>query len=150
MIYSGPINDKFLERLINTKDEAKLVLNSGGGCIGVMRAAMDFMSAAEWVTVATGMCMSAAVLIVAAGAERYATPRTRFMVHNGSFELGTLGSQETQVEGVEAVLVQAEYWAELAKLSKKTAKWWKEQCSTGPFYFSAKQAKAYGVIDRVL
>lgn len=150
MIYSGPINDKFLERLINSKDDEKLIINSGGGCIGVMRASLDFIEAAEWVTVAMGMCMSAAVLIVAAGAERYATPRCRFMIHNGSFELGTLGSQETQVEGAEAVLVQAEYWAELAKLTKKSAKWWKDQCSTGPFYFGAKQAKSYGVIDHVL
>jgi len=151
MIYSGPINDKFLMRLIGCADtDEKLVLNSGGGCIGVMRAALDFLLSAEWVTVATGMCMSAAVPLVAAGSERYATASTRFMIHNGSFDYGILSAKESQAEGAEAVLVQTEYWAAMEKLTKKPGSWWRDQCSGGPLYFSAKQAKLYGVIDRVL
>jgi ATP-dependent Clp protease protease subunit len=103
-------------------------------------------------TIATGMCMSAAPLLVAAGeaSQRYATPNSWFMVHQSWDDFG-----EARIDERKKVIAHyeslAERWYELMALhTKHDAKFWKKLCSSvGDSYFSADMAVEYGLVDHI-
>lgn len=138
-----------------TKEGRRLFLNSFGGCTSSMSSIVDlFEESWELSTVATGACMSAAVPIIAAGTpgKRYATWRTRFMLHP---------SWEEYAHPVERAFLENEleefedsedkYAAILARYCKHDKKWWKAKCDCRhPWYFGAKEALKHGIIDHII
>lgn len=102
-------------------------------------------------TVAMGKCMSAAPLLVAAGhvGQRWATPNTWFMVHQGNQWMG----EDTRAEIGKANVLHAEdindRWYELmARHTKMPKAFWKKMCSKhGDTYFGAEEAVEYGIVD---
>lgn len=151
MFLSGDINDKFLEKL--AAEETGLALCSSGGETEVMAAALDIMETRELPTTATGRCYSAAVPIVASGLKgaRQATERTRFMVHPASLMTGRNHSVRTLKENAaELKYFDDMYFEALGKHTKLSANDWRALCRGGEFYFNARQAKQFGVIDRVV
>lgn len=103
-------------------------------------------------TIATGMCMSAAPLLVAAGltGERYATPNCYFMVHQSWDNFGTdrIDSQGKLLEHYEDVGTR---WYNLMQShTKLTALKWRNMCeAVGDHYFDASKAVEYGLVDQL-
>ncbi len=103
-------------------------------------------------TIATGLCMSAAPLLIAAGekGERYATPNSWFMIHDSWDDLGQQKVQELKVT-TKHLETMCRRWASLmAKHSTKSQKFWLDLCKKpGDFYFDAAEAIEYGLVDQL-
>jgi ATP-dependent protease ClpP protease subunit len=137
------------------KEKRKLILNSCGGCLGDMLSIIDlFEEIDDLTTVATGSCMSAAVPIIAAGTpgKRFATWRTRFMLHPAWNEWDyPIELTELSAEYEEFKKNQSAYNAVMARYTKHTKRWWDNKLlDHQPWYFSAKEAKEHGIIDEVI
>lgn len=158
LFYSGDISNKFLVFLqSNTacKREKTLVINSLGGDALVAFAAVDWMEKIPASIVATGSCMSAAIPIIAAGKKgcRFATHRTRFMVHSVWHQYDRplypeyMRNELAEMDRIE--MVHAELMAR--HTGKHDKEWWNNKCKSDPcVYLSAIEAKELGIIDEVL
>lgn len=150
LIYSGEINDEFLQKLY-CDEGSKLILCSPGGFLNVMNAAIDRIRACGTAILATGHIASAAVPILAAGGARQCTPRTRFMVHPAFMTLDDGNAKEFAIEAEEMKRATTQYWQDLADFTrKKTASWWEKQCEVSPFYFGPVEAVKLGLVDALL
>lgn len=163
LVYSGVVDSRLLAFVADVirpfqrpqKKDPCLVLYSCGGDVYTMNAILDLMDLHGRVsTIATGACMSAAVPIIAAGrpGHRYATPRTRFMLHAGSIGVdSSLTLDELRAESTELNGVEDNYAQTLAKVTKKTAAWWRDNMSSkSSRYLSAQEAKKLGIIDHII
>jgi ATP-dependent protease ClpP protease subunit len=151
MRYSGEINDKFVQAVMDAEDR-DIMLCSYGGDVGAMMAAIDIIKLRSFRIMGCGVIMSATVPILACGIEggRTALPNTRFMVHKGALELGSVSSEELEAESTEMKYWEDLYWTILADNSKHQASWWKKKCTEANYYFSAKDALRYGIIDAIV
>lgn len=146
---------KLVDGTGTTKEGRRLFLNSMGGCGLSMLSIIDlFEEAWDLTTVATGACMSAAVPIIAAGTpgKRYATWRTRFMLHPSwdSYE-NTVDRSFIENELAEFKDGDDKYAAVLARYCKHDKKWWQSKCDCrNPWYFGAKEALKHGIIDHII
>jgi len=137
------------------KEGRRLFLNSCGGSVYDMLSIVDlFEEAWDLTTVATGSCMSAAVPIIAAGTpgKRFATWRTRFMLHPGwdcfeyPIEVGPLEAEVKHFKESEVL-----YNEIMARYCEKPVSWWNRKLSNHtPWYFGPEEAKALGIIDAVI
>lgn len=131
----------------------EIILSSCGGEALEMFAAYDIISSckAKVVIYAVGKIMSAAVLVLAAGDERYAYPNTRFMCHESAYELDERhGNAKTTVAEYEEM--EKIYNNRLAERTKLSAKqWMKLTENTGKDkYFGPDKALKYGLIDGII
>ena len=138
-----------------TKEGRRLFLNSSGGSTETMFSIVDLMEEVEDIsTVATGSCMSAAVPIIAAGTpgKRYATHRTRFLIHPAWWDpIHPVEKEELAAETEEFEVIHDVYAAIMARYGKHSKEWWKAKLDTHrPWYFGASEAKQHGVIDHIL
>lgn len=146
---------KLVDGKNTTKEGRRLFLNSFGGCTATMTSIIDlFEEAWDLSTVATGACMSAAVPIVAAGTpgQRFATWRTRFMLHPPS-DVYESSVESTFLENELAELKDCEdkYASIMARYCKHNKKWWLSKCGgRTPWYFGAKEALQHGIIDHII
>jgi len=170
LIFSGDVDDRMFSFLwdgllksgikldgpaAKGKENRRLFLNSLGGSCYTANSIVDlFEEVDDLTTIATGACMSAAVPIIAAGTpgQRFATHRTRFMLHpaydtpDGRFERTDYQANEEEIAAVELIYSQV-----MARYCAGTLKWWQEKLSTHkPWYFSAEEAKKLGIIDEVM
>jgi len=136
-----------------SKKPIQLHVGSYGGCEYDMFALYDVIQTLKSPihTVAIGKCMSAAPLLVACGRKGYrmAAPNTFFMVHQAHGDIG--GKVDEVKNDLEHWKVLEERWNTLiAKHTKKSIDFWKAQCEKiGDRYFDAKQAKEWGLVDKV-
>lgn len=137
------------------KKPIELFVGSYGGCEYDMFALYDTIQIIKSpvYTFAIGKCMSAAPLLVCCGEKghRVATENTFFMVHQAWDDIGQKRYDEVRND--------LEHWKEMGdrwytlmeKHTKKPVAFWKEQCEkVGDRYFSAHQAKEWGLIDHVV
>jgi ATP-dependent protease ClpP protease subunit len=137
------------------KEGRRLFLNSGGGSVYDMLSIIDlFEEAWDLATVATGTCMSAAVPIVAAGTpgKRFATWRTRFMLHPGwdcfedPIEMEPLKAELEQFKESEIL-----YNEIMARYCNNSTAWWNKKLTNHvPWYFGPEEALALGIIDHII
>lgn len=152
VVWCGEVNGKLLEKLVQAGEDRSLILSSQGGCVNTMRGIMDLLNTDPWIIVGTGWIQSAAVPIIASGARkhRFASSRTRFMVHNPSItHLSDATPRILACEAKETAILADDMFDDLGRLTKKSAGWWRAMCSDAPYYFSAKEAKRLGVVDKV-
>lgn len=141
--------------LMETKSDSKpieLFVSSYGGDIFAMFGLYDVLRTINCPvnTIAFGKCMSAAVLLVAAGTvgERYATPNCAFMVHDFSAD-----DMTGKIEYIKNDLKNLEYWRDkwaelMASHTKQPKKFWLKMCNrSGDHFFTSQQAVDYGVVD---
>jgi ATP-dependent Clp protease protease subunit len=102
--------------------------------------------------VASGMVMSAGILITIAGdpGMRFAQPNTQFMFHKGSFEIADEHANAVATvnhyEDIKDRMIKL-----IAKNSAKPLNFWKKlEKESTDIYFDANRAKKYGVIDEVV
>lgn len=170
LIFSGSVGDKlhtFLwEHLLRagtrldedaskTKEGRRLFLNSLGGATETMFSIVDLIEESwDLTTVASGSCMSAAVPIIAAGTsgKRYATARTRFMIHPSWMVLGyPLEKEELAAHHLEMEVVHRQYAEILARYCKHTRAWWIGKLDVHkPWYFGPREALEHGIIDHII
>jgi ATP-dependent protease ClpP protease subunit len=151
MLFCGEIGDKFLQKLLTTSDQ-ELTLCSGGGCVYCYAAAVDQLKVCPTHIHVTGMCMSAAVPIVAHGQKghRTASPGTRFMVHECSTRIPSSYTGEIVAEAEEMKRIEQKYWRDLAECTNLSAEEWAALCVGKPYYFDAEEALTKGVVDAIV
>lgn len=148
-IHCGEINENLVANLLALQP-GRLLLNSNGGSLSDMFAAVDYLRAHRTDIHVTGCCMSAAVPILACGRRRTATPLTRFMVHLGRMRMeADRTMDDTLLEHQELALAHQQYITILADATARDAGWWEEKVQQ-TYYFSAEEALEIGLIDRIV
>ena len=103
-------------------------------------------------TIAIGKNMSAAPLLVAAGepGQRWATPNTWFMIHEGEGDTG-LVHKDNMLSAAKHQKQLSERWYDLmARHTNKDRKWWERICSkAADYYLDAEEAQELGIIDHI-
>ncbi len=134
------------------KKEIKLYINSPGGSVTAALAIYDTMQYVkpDVSTVCIGQAASAAAVLLAAGAagKRMSLPNARVLLHQvmGGFE-GQVRDVEIQTK--EMVRIKNQVNDILLKHTGQTLK--KIETDTDrDFFMTAEEAKAYGLIDKVI
>ncbi len=141
----------FLESEDKEKD-IKLYINSRGGSVSAGLAIYDTMQYVkpDVVTICVGMAASMSAVLLAGGAKgkRLALPNSEIMLHQ------VMGGAEGQASDVK---IRAEHILKTKDklnkiLSKHTGKPLTkiEHDTDRDFYMSAEEAKAYGLIDKII
>lgn len=136
----------------NPKEDIKMYINSPGGSVSAALAIYDTMQYVRpnVATICVGLSASAAALLLAAGAKgkRMILPNGEVMIHQ---VLGGAQGQATEVEihakhilktrdRLNRILAK-HTGAKLAKIEKDTDR---------DYFMSAEEAKAYGIVDKVI
>ena len=152
MIWVGPINEEFLEKLLKSPCE-DLVLSTQGGDTYLMQAAIDHLQGCPRKIVATGKCWSAGVPILACGKKRWATARTTFMAHRpaAQFPKGSKWMNDDLRVEVEQLNELGRTMVEtMASGSKLTADAWEALVGGKDFWFTSEEAKKMGLIHKIV
>lgn len=160
-VYVSDIDEEsvlVLTKLLQVLDdgtEITFFIGSLGGCVYSMFQLYETIQMLDSPvsTYAVGVCMSSAVPILAAGqkGERYCSPTTTFMVHEGqNGEIPErLSSAQISIEQEKKLLTQ--YCDVLAKHSGLTSRQWNSKCKKlGDTYFTADSALKWGIVDHIL
>lgn len=136
----------------NTKEDIKIYINSPGGSVTSAMAIYDTMQHVkpDVETICIGLAASAASVLLAAGAKgkRFALPNAEVMIHQ---VLGGVEGQATDIDiharhilkvrdRLNKILVK-HTGQKLAKIEHDTDR---------DYFMTAEEAKAYGIIDKVL
>ena len=158
---SGPIDD-YISNLVvaqllfleseNPEKDISIYINSPGGVISSGLAIYDTMQfiAPEVSTLCIGQAASMGSLLLAGGEQgkRFALTNSRIMIHQ---PLGGFQGQASdfEIHAKEMLLVKQKVNEILAKHTGKTLKKI-EQDTDRDNFLNAKEAKAYGIIDKIL
>ena len=132
--------------------DIQLFINSRGGEINAALAIVDTMNyiSCDVSTIAVGSAMSAGALILALGAKgkRLALPNAEILIHQ---PLGGARGQASDIDIAAKNILQMRDKINkmLAKATGKSVKQ-VEQDSDRDRYFTAQEAKKYGLIDKVV
>lgn len=157
----SPIGDEVANTVIaqllflesqNAKEDIKMYINSPGGSVSAAMAIYDTMQYVKPAiqTICIGLAASAASVLLSAGAKgkRFALPNAEVMIHQ---VLGGVEGQATDID------IHARHILKVRDrlnkiLSKHTGqKLTKIEKDTDRDYFmSAEEARAYGLVDKVL
>ena len=133
-------------------DDISLYINSPGGSVTAGMAIYDTMQFVncDITTVAMGMAASMGQFLLSSGTrgKRYALPHARIMMHQPSGGMGGSAS-DIKIQAEQLMLMKRQ----LAELTAKQTGQTVEQVeadSDRDRWFTADQAQAYGLIDRVM
>ncbi len=151
IIIAADIKEELLIPLIVSPPEVPLLIYSTGGDFGVARAACDILELIPRDTIAVSQCHSSALLIFAAGRQRFATPTTQFIHHAG----GTGIPDTANIDEASMLAEVEEGWEEwanshLAACSSRTARWWTARAANGGTCLGCSAARGAGLVDQVL
>lgn len=158
---TGTMDDDSISRCVKTlnyldKEVApiKLYISSSGGNFVDMMRLYDTITTTESrvETIAMGECSSSAVLILAAGDKgfRSAGQNTQLMLHDVWEEVTTDMSAAALVVEGDNIEDCHMLWASLLEFcSTEDRDFWHNKIQAKPFYFTANQAKQYGLIDEI-
>ena len=141
----------FLESVDNKKD-IQIYLNSPGGSVHAGLGIYDTMQYinCDVATICTGMAASMGAVLLCAGADgkRTALPHARVMIHQ---PMGGAQGQASDMEITvrEVLKLKKELYDIISKHSKQDFDKVQKD-SDRDYWMTAKEAKAYGMIDEVL
>ncbi len=160
IILSGTINDESANTVIAellyldsiNHNDISLYINSGGGSVSAGFAIYDTMNLikSDVSTICMGISASMAAFLLSSGAKgkRYALPNSEVMIHQ---PLGGIEGQATEIK------IAAEHILKIKKklntiLAKNTKQKLEkiEQDTERDYFLDAKEAKEYGLIDKIL
>ncbi len=157
----GPITDAVANTVIaqflflehqDSKKDIIIYINSPGGTVTGTMAMYDTMQFVECdvSTVCIGIAASGAALILAGGTKgkRFTLPNSEIMIHQ---VMGEAGGQATEIEiSAKHILKIKDKLNQL--LSKHTGQSLKkvEKDTDRDFYMSAREAKDYGIVDKII
>jgi ATP-dependent Clp protease protease subunit len=157
----GPITDllanMIIQRLLylqyeNKNQEIHMYINSPGGSVSATLAIYDTMQFLECpiATYCMGMAASGAAILLAAGTKgkRYALPNSKVMIHQ---PWGQIGGQITdmEIQANEFIKDRQQLNDILAKHCGQTADRIAQETERD-HYFSAAEAKEFGLVDEVV
>jgi len=136
----------------NKTADIHMYINSPGGSVSATLAMYDTMQFLECpiITYCMGIAASGAAILLAAGTpgKRYALPNSKVMIHQ---PYGQVGGQVSDIE-----IQAAEIMKERERLNEILARHTKQPLETiaketdRDKYYSAPEAKAFGLVDEVL
>jgi ATP-dependent Clp protease protease subunit len=167
VMFYGPVNEKtssdFIANLITLHDrldegeEIEVYLSTSGGNTDDMFAIIDLMNIIkkdrDIKIICIGKTMSAGVLLACSGTKkkRFSTKNTRFMIHEVVFDSGGGSTSYNNHEFNEARCIQDMYVKSIAANTKLTEKKILKLIEGGHHhYFTAEEAKKYGIIDEII
>jgi len=134
---------------VNKTDPIDIYINCYGGSVYDGLSLFDFIRACSYTTIRThviGKSMSMGAIIGLSGDERYASPRSTFMLH----EVSDCGLRERlhqgktdvkELERLNNVLIDI-----LVDRTKKTKAWWKKELEHEDRYYTKEKALTLGLI----
>lgn len=141
----------FLEKE-DPKSDIQMFINTPGGVVNAGMAIIDTMNyiSPDISTIAVGDAASMGSILLANGTKgkRFALPNSKILIHQ---PLGEVGGQASDIEiGAKEILKDRENLYRI--LSKQTGKSIKqiEKDADRDKYFTAEEAKEYGLIDKVI
>jgi ATP-dependent Clp protease protease subunit len=130
-----------------------LYINSPGGLAYGGMAIYDVMqhTQAEVSTLCVGMGMSAAAMILAAGApgKRFALPSAKIMIHQGSAGTGRVSPRDMEIQ-LREVLATTRRMAEIIAHHSGKSVDEVEHDIDRDYFMTAQEAKDYGLIDDII
>ncbi|MEY2473447.1 MAG: ATP-dependent Clp protease, protease subunit [Actinomycetota bacterium] len=130
-----------------------LYINSPGGLAYGGMAIYDVMqhTQAEVSTLCVGMGMSAAAMILAAGApgKRFALPSAKIMIHQGSAGTGRVSPRDMEIQ-LREVLSTTRRMAEIIAHHSGKSVEQVERDIDRDYFMTAQEAKDYGLIDEII
>ena len=130
-----------------------LYINSPGGLAYGGMAIYDVMQhiTSEVATVCVGMGMSAAAMILAAGApgKRFALPSAKIMIHQGSAGTGRVSPSDMEIQLREVLATTRRMAQILAHHSGRSVEQVQRDIDRD-YFMTAGEAKEYGLIDQIL
>lgn len=138
---------------IGNEEPIILYINTFGGCVYNAFSLYDTLRSVEApiVTIATGRCMSAGLLLLQAGDIRLATPNTRFLYHEAIAEMQVQRTYDMQAFSQNYLWIIKTYNSIIRKraaLSKR--KWKKVFRGHTSLMFDTKFALKYNLIDDIV
>ncbi len=157
----GPINDAMANTVIaqllfleneDPKKDIQMYINSPGGEVYSGMAIYDTMNyiKPKVSTICVGLAASMASFLLAGGekGKRYALPNSRILIHQPIG--GTSGqASDIKIQADEIIKIRQEMNQILAKNTGKPLKT-VEGDTDRDFYMRAREAKKYGIIDKVI
>jgi ATP-dependent Clp protease, protease subunit len=141
---------------LDSEDSTKpiyLYINSPGGSVTAGMAIYDTMQyiKSEVVTICVGLAASMGAFLLNAGAKgkRLALPHSRIMIHQPSGGVGRSQATDIEIEAARIVQVRRDLNQLMAQHSGQSVEKI-ERDSDRDYFMSAADAKAYGLIDRVI
>ena len=161
IILSQPIDDQIARKVIaqllvlegeDPEKEITLIVNSPGGSADSGFAIYDLARfvAPPVRTICSGLCASAAVIIYLAApkGKRLALPNARFLIHQPStMAYGT--ASDIAITAREILALKKRYNEIVAQETGKTLAQVDKDVNRD-FWLSAEEAKAYGLVDRIV
>lgn len=154
----GEINDYNANNIISellyldnqSNENIYLYINSPGGSITSGMGIYDTINfiKSDVITIGIGMCASMAAFLLSCGSKRYALPNTEVMIHQ---PLGGAQGQATDLQIATERIIKLKN-----KLNKKLAANTKQPIKKIEIdterdnFFSADEAKKYGLIDEII
>ncbi|MFA7627943.1 MAG: ATP-dependent Clp protease proteolytic subunit [Candidatus Dojkabacteria bacterium] len=141
----------FLEKE-NPKEDIQMFINSYGGEITAGMAIIDTMNyvKCEISTIAVGLAASMGTVLLVSGTKgkRFALPNSKIHIHQ---PIGGVRGQASDIaiEAEEIIKTREALYKILAARTGKTAKQIEKDADRDK-YFTAKEAKEYGIIDKVI
>ena len=162
LFLGGEVNDGVANALVaqmlylDSEDSSKpiyLYINSPGGSVTAGLAIYDTIQYIESdvVTICVGLAASMGAFLLAAGTKgkRVALPHSRIMIHQPLGGTAQRQASDIEIEAREILRMKDQLNKQLADMSGQTIE--KITKDTDRDYFlSAEDAKAYGLIDRVI
>lgn len=160
ILLSKGVDDKMVESVSTqlllmeseSNDPITVYVNSPGGSADCGFAIYDLLRYVDSpiITVCSGICASAAILIYLAGEKdkRYSLPNSRFLLHQPSTQAQGTAS-DLQITAQEIVKLRERYNVIVSEEVGKTVEQVTED-SMRDFWLGAEEAKAYGLVDKVV
>ncbi|MBF2001301.1 MAG: ATP-dependent Clp protease proteolytic subunit [Synechococcales cyanobacterium C42_A2020_086] len=141
---------------LDSEDSSKpiyLYINSPGGSVTAGMAIYDTMQhiKSEVVTICVGLAASMGAFLLAAGSKgkRSALPHARIMIHQPLGGTGRQQATDIEIEARQILRIRSQLNELLAFHTGKTVEQI-EKDTDRDYFMSAEEAKAYGLIDRVI
>ena len=160
IILSGTINDESANTIVAellyldslNHEDISLYINSPGGSVTAGFAIYDTMNLikSDVSTICMGLSASMAAFLLSSGAKgkRYALPNSEVMIHQ---PLGGAEGQATEIKiAAEHIIKTKKKLNKILALNTKQKIEKIEQDTERDYFLEAKEAKEYGLIDKVL
>ncbi|KGG16255.1 ATP-dependent Clp protease proteolytic subunit [Prochlorococcus sp. MIT 0603] len=162
LFLGSEVNDGIANNLVaqmlylDSEDSSKpiyLYINSPGGSISAGNAIYDTMKyvKSDVVTICVGLAASMGAFLLLAGTKgkRLALPHSRIMIHQPLGGTSQRQASDIEIEAKEIIRMKADLNKRMAEITGQSFE--KIERDTDRDYFlSAKEAKEYGLIDKVI
>lgn len=150
--YSYTKLDKQLKVLELQNEPITIYINSFGGCLLTQFAIIDRIHSSPCVinTIGTGVVMSAAIGILAAGEHRSVTKFTTLMHHGLRYNspMSTIIEHDNELK--HSKNLENRRFKFLASVTNKPYSWWSTIAKHHDYYFDAETALDIGLIHEIL